>query len=112
MRAPEGHRGGFGLVMRLARWAVRKYGGREVTAPISGQRAMSRALVDSIGKFERGFGVETALTIDALRGGFRVVEVPLPLRHRLSGRNLKGFAHRGRQFVDIALAVWKRRTRS
>lgn len=109
MRAPPGHRGGFGLVMRLAKWAVRRYGGVRVTAPISGQRAIRRDLIEKIGGFERGFGVETALTIDAARAGFRIVEVPLPLTHRLTGRDLKGFAHRARQFIDIIRAVRKRR---
>lgn len=109
MKAPPGHKAGFGFVMKLARWGIRKYGDVVVTAPISGQRAIKRELIETIGGFERGFGVETALTIDALRKGYRIVEVPLPLTHRLSGRTLKGFAHRGHQFWDILRAIWKRR---
>jgi len=109
MKAPPGHKGGFGFVLKLAKWGIRKYGGLEVTAPISGQRAMRRALIEDIGAFEKGFGVETALTIDALRKGYRIVEVPLPLTHRVSGRNLKGFLHRGHQFMDISRALWRRR---
>ena len=107
MKAPPGHRGGFGFVQRLSRWAIRKYGGAEVSAPLSGQRAMTRKLIEDIGGFERGFGVETALTIDALRKGYRIVEVPLPLTHRVTGRDIKGFLHRGRQFWDIVRAVKK-----
>jgi glycosyltransferase involved in cell wall biosynthesis len=109
MSAPPGHKGGLGLVKKLARWGIRKYGGLVVTAPISGQRAIRRAVVEAIGEFERGFGVETALTIDTARKGFKIVEVPLPLTHRLSDRSLKGFLHRGRQFIDIARALSKRR---
>jgi len=109
MSAPKGHKGGFGLVMKLSRWAIRKYGGMVVTAPLSGQRAFTRELIEAIGGFERGFGVETAMTIDALRHGYKVVEVPLPLTHRVTGRNWAGFVHRGRQFVHILRAVWKRR---
>lgn len=109
MYAPKGHRGGLGMVMKLSRWAIRKYGGMVVTAPLSGQRAFTRELIEAIGGFERGFGVETAMTIDALRHGYRVVEVPLPLTHRVTGRNWAGFAHRGRQFVDVLRAVWRRR---
>ena len=109
MKAPPGHKGGFGLVMKLAKWGIRKYGGISVTAPISGQRAIRRNLIDSIGGFEKGFGVETALTIDALRKGYKIVEVPLPLTHRVSGRNLKGFLHRGQQFWDISKALWRRK---
>ena len=56
----------------------------------------------------REFGAETALTIDALRKGYRIVE-PLPLTHRLSGRTLKGFLHRGHQLWDISKAIWRAR---
>lgn len=108
MSAPAGHKGGFGFVMKLSRWAIRKFGGEVVTAPLSGQRAFRRELIESIGGFESGFGVETAMTIDALRKGYRVVEVPLPLTHRVSGRNWAGFRHRGRQFWDILKVVRKR----
>lgn len=108
MTAPTGHKGGFGLVKNLSRWAIKKYGGMLVTAPISGQRAFRRELIESIGGFEQGFGVETAMTIDALRNGYKVVEVPLPLTHRVSGRNWAGFRHRGRQFWHILGAVRKR----
>ena len=109
MKAPPGHKGGFGFVLKLARWGIKKYGGVLVSAPISGQRAIRRSLVEDIGGVEKGVGVETALTIDALRKGYKIVEVPLPLTHRVSGRNLKGFAHRGEQFIDIARALWKRK---
>lgn len=109
MRAPAGHKGGFGFVMKLSRWAVRKYGGAEVSAPLSGQRAIRREVLTEIGGFESGFGAETALTIDALRKGYRVVEVPLPLTHRVSGRDWRGFVHRGHQFWDITKALWRRR---
>lgn len=108
MKAPPGHKAGFGLVMKLASWGIRKYGGVVVTAPISGQRALRRQVIEDIGGFERGFGVEVALTIDALRRGYRIVEVPLPLTHRLSGRTLRGFVHRGAQFVDIYRAIRRR----
>jgi hypothetical protein len=112
MKAPPGHKGGFGVVMTLSRWAIRRYGGLEVTAPLSGQRAIRRKLLEDVGGFEMGFGVETALTIDALRKGYRIVEVPLPLTHRVTGRDWRGFVHRARQFADILRAVWKRRRRS
>lgn len=108
MRAPAGHKGGFGFVMKLSRWAIQRYGRAEVTAPISGQRAIRRELIEDVGGFERGFGVETALTIDALRKGYRIVEVPLPLTHRVSGRDWRGFVHRGHQFWDILRVMAKR----
>jgi hypothetical protein len=44
------------------------------------------------------------MTIDAVRGGLGVLELELPLVHRTTGRDLRGFAHRGRQLVDAVLA--------
>ena len=109
MKTPANSKGGFGCVLKLAKWAIQKYGGAEVTAPISGQRAIKKEVIESIGGFAKGFGVETALTIDALRKGYKIVEVPLPLTHRVTGRSLSGFAHRMLQFWDIMWAVWRRR---
>ncbi|MDH7601851.1 MAG: glycosyltransferase family 2 protein [Armatimonadota bacterium] len=106
--APAGHRGGFGCVMKLSKWAVKRYAGANISAPLSGQRAVRRKLLEEIGGFADGFGAETALTIDALRKGFKVVEIELPLRHRYTGRDWRGFAHRFRQFLDILNVVWRR----
>lgn len=109
IKSPSGHKGGFGLVKMLARWGIRKYGGMVVTAPLSGQRAIRREIIKDIGGFEERFGVETALTIDALRRGYRIVEVPLPLTHRATGRDWRGFVHRARQLWDVWKAIRKRR---
>ena len=97
--------GGFGTVKRFARWAIRRLGGIDVTEPLSGQRAIMARDLARLRPLARGFGVETAMTIDAARQGLGVCEVALPLDHRPTGRDLKGFVHRGRQGIDIAWAV-------
>ena len=97
--------GGFGIVKRLAARAIRLLTGFEAAEPLSGQRAMTSTALSACRPIARGFGVETAMTIDAVRAGLGVLEVPVPLSHRATGRDLRGFAHRGRQSVDIALAV-------
>jgi hypothetical protein len=52
------------------------------------------------------------MTIDAVRAGLRVLEVPIDgLEHRPTYRNLRGFLHRGRQGWDIAKAVLPRMLR-
>ena len=48
MRAPAGHKGGFGLVTKLARWGICRYGGKIVSAPLSGQRAIRRTVILSL----------------------------------------------------------------
>ena len=59
--------------------------------------------------FAPGFGMETGMTIDALRAGLGVVEVELDLEHRSTGKTLRGFAHRARQARDIRRAYASRR---
>ena len=59
--------------------------------------------------FAPGFGIETGMTIDALRKGLRVVEVEIDLEHRATGKTLRGFLHRGAQARDALRAYAARR---
>ena len=101
--------GGFGLAVGFARWVTRRLAGLELQAPISGQRAMRREVLDVVVPFAPRFGMETAMNIDAARAGFRVAEVPLDLEHRATGRTLRGFFHRARQLADFAAVALDRR---
>ncbi len=101
--------GGFGLALRFARWAIRRRCGVETRAPISGQRAMSEAVLRSALPFAAGYGMEIGITIDAVRAGARLREYELDLEHRASGRSAGGFAHRGRQLRDFVRAYLSRR---
>jgi glycosyltransferase involved in cell wall biosynthesis len=100
---------GFGLVKNLARWGIRALGEKrfEASAPLSGQRAMTRACLAAVRPFSSGYGAEVGITVRALRAGMRVVEVPTTMAHAATGRDVAGFAHRGRQFVDVAAALAK-----
>jgi hypothetical protein len=97
--------GGFGIVRRLAGRAITKLSGHEPVAPLSGQRAATRAALEGCRPFAQGFGLETAMTVDAVRLGFRVLELPVAMRHRPTGRSVSGFAHRARQGWDILGAL-------
>jgi len=101
----DGTRSGFGVVERFARWGIRRLTGSTIGRPLSGQRVLRRAVLEGAGGFAPRFGVETALTIDALRAGYRVIEVPCQISHARTGRDPAGFAHRARQGSDIALAL-------
>jgi glycosyltransferase involved in cell wall biosynthesis len=105
---PAGHRGGFGLVKALARWGLRRAGAPPMSSPLSGQRALTRHAWERIGRLDPGYGAEMGLNLDAARLGLRVVEVPVTMTHRLTGRDLAGFRHRGRQFRDVLLAILRR----
>ena len=79
-----GGKGGFGLVRNLAAAGIRRACGFVATAPLSGQRAVRGELLRSLALAPR-FGLETALTVDAVRAGARVVEVPVAMDHRHTG---------------------------
>jgi Glycosyl transferase family 2 len=99
---PQG--GGFGLAKGAARGLVRLSSGFRSREPLSGQRALSAAARTVCFPLAAGFGVEARLTADAVRAGLDVREVELELTHRPTGRDARGFVHRGRQLRDIVLA--------
>ena len=103
---PPARAGGFGLVRRASAHLIRGQAGFDATEPLSGQRALTAAAMDAVRPLADGFGVETAMTIDAVRAGLRVIEVPIDgLDHRPTHRDPAGFLHRARQGWDIARAV-------
>jgi len=96
--------GGFGIAKRAGRALIRALSGFDAREPLSGQRALSAAARDVCFPLAPGFGCEVRMTIDAARAGLRVEERELPLRHRATGRDARGFLHRGRQLLDAVLA--------
>lgn len=104
---PPRLKGGFGLVKGLARKGIKFYTGLEMKSPLSGQRVMTRQVMDKLLPFASGYGVEVGLTIKAARAGFTVLEVPVQMTHAETGRDLKGFCHRGKQFWHVARVLVK-----
>lgn len=96
--------GGFGLAKRAARSLIRLRCGIVPREPLSGQRWLSAQARAALFPVAMGFGAETRMTIDAVRAGLEVEELELGLEHRATGRDLHGFAHRGRQLVELVLA--------
>jgi Glycosyl transferase family 2 len=96
--------GGFGLAKQAGRALVRALSGFTPREPLSGQRLLSQAAREACFPLAAGFGCEVRMTVDAARAGLRVSELELPLRHRATGRDPAGFAHRARQLLDAVLA--------
>jgi hypothetical protein len=96
--------GGFGIAKRAARLLVHALAGVEAREPLSGQRALSPRARSACFPLAPGFGCEVRGTIDAARAGLEIREVELELEHRATGRDLRGFLHRGRQLHDALLA--------
>ncbi|MEW5953042.1 MAG: glycosyltransferase family 2 protein [Bacillota bacterium] len=99
---PARRKGGFGLVKGLAGRGIKMLGGLEAHSPLSGQRAMTREVMERVLPFASGYGVEVGLTVRVARMGYRITEVPVNMTHNETGRDLKGFLHRGRQFWHVA----------
>jgi hypothetical protein len=100
----ESEGGGFGVAKRAARTLIAVRCGVRLREPLSGQRRLSERARAACFPVAAGFGVETRMTIDAVRAGLDVQELELPLSHRATGRDARGFAHRGRQLLHAALA--------
>jgi glycosyl transferase family 2 len=97
--------GGFTVAKRVARELIRLRTGFVAREPLSGQRRLSERARAACFPLAPGFGCELRMTVDALRAGLTVEEIELDLEHRPTGRNVEGFAHRGRQLLDTLLAA-------
>ena len=103
--------GGHGFVVRLSRMGVRNATGWTPTQPLSGMRCLTWDAFQAARPLADGWGVETALTIDLLVAGYRVIEVPCELQHRVTGADWRGQLHRAAQYRDVARALAVRRLR-
>lgn len=100
--------GGFGLVKTLAAGGVKYFSGQNFSAPLSGQRAFKRTVLDAIAPLPDDFGLELGMLIDILAQGYRVLEVDVDMCHDVTGRDWAGFVHRGSQFIQISKLLLKK----
>jgi hypothetical protein len=96
--------GGFGIAKRVAQALIELLGGVQTREPLSGQRSLSSSARTECFPVAAGFGCEVRMTIDAARSELEIRELELPLRHRPSGRDVRGFVHRARQLRDVVYA--------
>jgi hypothetical protein len=97
--------GGHGLVVGLSGAGIRRATGWQPAQPLNGQRCLTRAAFEAARPLARGWGVETALSIDLLRQGLRVTEVEVELAHRATGTGIRAQLHRAHQLTDVARAL-------
>ena len=93
-------KGGFGIVKRVSNHGFNVLTSRKVDSLLSGQRIIPLEFLKSI-ELPNGFGLEFKITLEGVKSGFELIEVPVDMRHRETGRDLRGFLHRGRQCIDI-----------
>ncbi len=105
---PVKHKGGFGLVKSLAFYGIKHLTGHEIKSALSGQRAFRKEALTHIKKIPSGYGLEVGMLVDILKKGFTIKEVEVDMFHDITKRDLKGFIHRGKQFVDILKILFKK----
>jgi Glycosyl transferase family 2 len=96
---------GHGLVVGLSGTGIRRATGWQPAQPLNGQRCLTRAAFEAARPLARGWGVETAISIDLLRKGLRVTEVEVELAHRATGTGMRAQLHRAHQLTDVARAL-------
>lgn len=102
---PAKRKGGLGFVKGLAKNSVFEMTGVELDATLSGQRLFKREVLELFDEMPYGYGVEVGMTIDILKYGHTIKEVSVNMTHNETGRNLKGFIHRGKQYYHIKKVI-------
>jgi glycosyltransferase involved in cell wall biosynthesis len=99
--------GGFGIVIGTAGAGIERAIGWRPVQPLNGMRCLTRPAFEAVLPLAKGWGVETAMTIDLVRAGMRITEVEVPLTHRATGNDWRAQLHRLHQLIDVlrALAV-------
>jgi len=92
--------GGFGMLKLISANSFQALTCKKVNSLLSGQRILPLDFLKSI-ELPYGFGLEFKITLEGVRRNLEVIEVPVNMRHRETGRDLKGFIHRGKQCLDI-----------
>lgn len=93
-------KGGFGIVKKISGSGFYALTSKRIDSLLSGQRILPADFLRTI-DLPGGFGLEFKITLEAVRRGYELIEVPVDMRHRETGRDIKGFLHRGRQCFDI-----------
>lgn len=99
--------GGLGIVRKVAEFGVKNITGKIMKAPLSGQRAYRREIINKILPLKPGFAMEMGINIDFFNYNIKFIEVECLFTHRVSGQSLSGYKHRFRQFKDIIKYLWE-----
>ena len=97
--------GGFGLVVGTARRGIAELTGWTPEAPLSGQRCLTRRAFELASPLAAGWGMEVGMSVDLLRAGLQVREIPVDLTHRATGSDVAAQLHRAAQLRDVSRAL-------
>lgn len=94
--------GGIGLLRKFAHNVVFKETGLSIPWCISGMRIIKKTILDNIkDKLDDRFAFEISMTIELIKNNYKVNNIEVDFEHRLTGGDIRGYYHRGKQFGDI-----------
>lgn len=102
--------GGYGIFRKYSRYVVKKKVSMEIPWCISGIRIVKREALEKIKeKVSDRFAFEVSMTIELLNSGYKIKNFDVEFTHDITKRDIKGFYHRGKQFMDVLIYSIKTR---
>lgn len=100
--SPSIKAGGLGFLRKFAQKIVFNETGLCIPWSLSGLRIIKKTVFENIkDRLDNRFAFEVSMTIGLINNNYRIKNVTADFEHRLTGRNIKGYYHRGKQFCDI-----------
>ena len=96
---------GLDLLVGAASRGITELTGWTPRAPLSGQRCLTRRAFELASPLAAGWGADVGMTVDVLRAGLRVEEIPVASDHHAAGHDPAGPLHRARQLRDVGRAL-------
>jgi glycosyltransferase involved in cell wall biosynthesis len=93
--------GGIGVVRKSADFALFFLTKKRMKAPLSGQRAFRRNIINDFLPLSSGFGLEIGMDIEIFANQYNYKEVPCDFKHNITGHSTAGYYHRFKQLCDI-----------
>lgn len=94
--------GGLGLLRKFAHSIVLRETGQSIPWCISGMRIIKKTIIENIkDKLDDRFAFEVSMTIELIKNNYKVNNIQVDFEHRLTGGDIRGYYHRGKQFGDI-----------
>ncbi|MGE5632483.1 MAG: glycosyltransferase family 2 protein [Caulobacteraceae bacterium] len=105
MLPPSKIKGGFGFLKLISTKGFYALTSVELKSVLSGQRVLPTAFLRELDDIPDGYSLEFKVALEGIRHGLKLVEVPVDIHHRETGRNISGFLHRGKQCTDILKTI-------
>lgn len=100
--SPSIKSGGRGILRKYAHNVVLKETGLSIPWCISGMRIIKKSILENIkDKLDDRFAFEVSMTIELVRNNYKINNIEADFTHRTTGRDIRGYIHRGRQFQDV-----------